>query len=60
MKELISKKVKLMFIYPNTRPIFRQGIVLEVYHDCFKFKDRYDGDMEFGYAYLESIEEKNE
>ena len=48
--------VKLMFIYPNSKPIFNQGNVLEVYEDCFTFEDRYDGTVEFGVKFLEKVQ----
>lgn len=62
LKEALSKKefIKLMFIYPDTKPIFNRGFVIAVSDDGFDFNDRYNGIMVFGYNYLESIEEIKE
>ena len=48
--------LKLIFIYPDTKPIFRKGYVNSVSSDSFEFEDRYDGALILGYTYLETIE----
>lgn len=52
-----SERITLMLIYPETRPIFMTGYVLEIFDDCFKFNDRRDGKVELGYTYIEEIKE---
>lgn len=62
LKEALSKKqfIKLMFIYPETKPIFNRGFVISISEDGFDFEDRYNGAITFGYTYLETIEEAKE
>jgi len=51
-----GEKVKLIFQYPaTTRAVIKSGYVLEVYEDSFNLDEIYDGDVEYGYTFLEEI-----
>lgn len=49
-------KIKVVFQYPNsTKLTVRKGNVIETYDNCFKFKDRFDGEMVFSYCFIIEI-----
>lgn len=51
-----GEKVKLIFQYPSRdRAIIKSGYVKEVYEDSFSLDEIYDGDVEYGYTFLEEI-----
>jgi hypothetical protein len=51
-----GEKVKLIFQYPSRdRAIIKSGYVKEVYKDSFSLDEIYDGDVEYGYTFLEEI-----
>ena len=51
-----SEYIKIIFQYPNKdKAIIRKGIVIDIFDDCFSFKDRFDGLMTFSYNYLEEV-----
>lgn len=55
-----STKIQLMFIYPNTKPIFRTGYVKLISGDSVEFEDKFNGLMTFGLEFLEEIREVKE
>jgi hypothetical protein len=58
LKQALEKKeyLKLIFVYPDTKPIFRKGYIISVKEDSFEFQDRYTGHMTLSYTFLETIE----
>jgi len=51
-----SEKIKILFQYPHIdRVIVKVGKVLAVNSDSFDFKDRYDGELTFGYGFIIEI-----
>jgi len=52
-----STKIQLMFVYPDTKPIFRTGYVKNISKDAVEFEDKFNGLMTFGLEFLEEIRE---
>lgn len=47
--------VKLILVYPDTKPIFKKGKVIEVFEDSFLFNDIIDGQINLSYSTLSEI-----
>lgn len=51
-----GEKVKLIFQYPSSnRAVIKSGYIQEVYDDSFNIEEVYDGNVEYGYTFLEEI-----
>jgi hypothetical protein len=51
-----SEKIKILFQYPHMdRVIIKVGNVLAINSDSFDFRDRFDGDLTFGYGFIIEI-----
>ena len=55
-----GEKIKLIFQYPGRdRATIKSGFVVDVFHDCFFFEEKFDGGVTYGYKFLEEIKKED-